>query len=52
MRCLDAMMQKEISLLIFVKSENKTLGKYEPRIWSSNYRPFDEYGGECIDDWV
>jgi hypothetical protein len=25
--------------------ESKTLGKYEPRIWSSNYRPFDEYGG-------
>ena len=34
------------------KCEDKTLGKYRPRIWSSNYRPFDEYGGECMEDWV
>ena len=34
------------------KCEDKTLGKYEPRVWSCGYKPFDQYGGECIDDWV
>ena len=49
-RCNDA--EGDFLAHFCEKCEDKTLGKYEPRVWSSNYRPFDEYGGECMEDWV
>ena len=49
-RCDDA--EGDFVAYFCEKCEDKTLGKYRPRTWSSNCRPFDEYGGECIEDWV